>query len=279
MSLRKGKRFLRLAALLLALAALTGPGWATDYYVKLDGSDEANGKSWDAAFATIEKAVAAATNGDNIYYQHPDQQQDADLRGNSRRAELRVDPGQNGAGRAHGYAERLRKHRHADPQRHAHEGGELHVHRQGRVRQYEERGHSYGQRERPQRHGDGQPQHLIRPGGEGTGPRELQVQPHGVLRERGQRKLDLDRGQSGVGRCHSHSECYHREQCHPHPLRHAPGNQGLHVYGQGRRGQQGQHSHGHAEGHRSRRHHAHALCHGGHRPGGEHGVLSVGDKL
>ena len=43
MSLRKGKRFLRLAALLLALAALTGPAWAKMYNVTAnDAADLAN---------------------------------------------------------------------------------------------------------------------------------------------------------------------------------------------------------------------------------------------
>ena len=57
----------KIALLLLALAVMASPAWATNYYVKADGgNDEATGQSWDAAFKTIEKALSLA-DANNIY--------------------------------------------------------------------------------------------------------------------------------------------------------------------------------------------------------------------
>lgn len=50
-------------SILLSLCPLVG---AADYYVDPNGSDDANGLSWDTAFATIQKGLDTASNGDTI---------------------------------------------------------------------------------------------------------------------------------------------------------------------------------------------------------------------
>ena len=51
------------------MALLTTPTLATEYYVQTTGSDDANGLSWDTAFATISHAITAASRLDTITLQ------------------------------------------------------------------------------------------------------------------------------------------------------------------------------------------------------------------
>ncbi|NIQ40035.1 MAG: DUF1565 domain-containing protein, partial [Proteobacteria bacterium] len=60
------KRFLLLLSCFLVLA-LVGHSWAADWYVRTDGSDLNDGKSWGLAFATIRKAVSVANDGEEIW--------------------------------------------------------------------------------------------------------------------------------------------------------------------------------------------------------------------
>jgi hypothetical protein len=53
-------------AMALCLCVLTTPLLATNYYVKTDGSDSADGLSWATAFATIGKAITVSANGDVV---------------------------------------------------------------------------------------------------------------------------------------------------------------------------------------------------------------------
>ena len=51
----------------LFIGALAATATATDYYVDTTGSDENDGLSAEAPFATIDKAISTAAAGDNIY--------------------------------------------------------------------------------------------------------------------------------------------------------------------------------------------------------------------
>ena len=51
----------------LCVSLVAGVVAATDYYVAQTGNDGNSGQSPEAAFATIDKAIASATEGDNIY--------------------------------------------------------------------------------------------------------------------------------------------------------------------------------------------------------------------
>ncbi len=52
---------------LLVLSLLSIPTFAARYHVKTTGSDAAAGTNWTAAFATLQKALAIATSGDEIW--------------------------------------------------------------------------------------------------------------------------------------------------------------------------------------------------------------------
>ncbi|WP_428657515.1 right-handed parallel beta-helix repeat-containing protein [Runella sp.] len=52
---------------LLVMSLLTVPSFAARYHVKTTGSDVAAGTNWTAAFATLQKALATATSGDEIW--------------------------------------------------------------------------------------------------------------------------------------------------------------------------------------------------------------------
>jgi hypothetical protein len=54
------------AGLTLCLCMLASPLLATNYYVKTDGSDSADGLSWATAFATIGKAITVSANSDVV---------------------------------------------------------------------------------------------------------------------------------------------------------------------------------------------------------------------
>jgi len=60
------KRFLLLLSCFLVLA-LVGNSWAADWYVRTDGSDLNDGRSWGSAFATIREAVSAASDNEEIW--------------------------------------------------------------------------------------------------------------------------------------------------------------------------------------------------------------------
>jgi hypothetical protein len=53
-------------ALGIYLTAMMSPVLATNYYVKTNGSDSANGLSWTTAFATMGKAITVSANGDVV---------------------------------------------------------------------------------------------------------------------------------------------------------------------------------------------------------------------
>ncbi|MFA6425540.1 MAG: hypothetical protein WCW64_05065 [Phycisphaerae bacterium] len=51
---------------IVCLLFIASSVFGTGYYVKTDGSDDANGLSWAAGFKTIQKAIDTAGNGDEI---------------------------------------------------------------------------------------------------------------------------------------------------------------------------------------------------------------------
>ena len=55
------------ACLLLLFVLTTKESLATNYYVKIGGSDAAAGTDWATAFATVQKALTTATLGDQIW--------------------------------------------------------------------------------------------------------------------------------------------------------------------------------------------------------------------
>ncbi len=60
------KRFLLLLSCISVLA-FAGSGWGAVWYVGSNGSDGDDGQSWNSAFATIQRAVDAAAEGDEIW--------------------------------------------------------------------------------------------------------------------------------------------------------------------------------------------------------------------
>ena len=55
-----------IVGMVVVLVLLNGQVWATQYYVSPDGNDDANGLSWETAFATIGKGITDANDGDIV---------------------------------------------------------------------------------------------------------------------------------------------------------------------------------------------------------------------
>lgn len=52
--------------LMAVLVWISATSWATTYYVDPNGSDDANGLSWETAFATIQKGIVDSNDGDTV---------------------------------------------------------------------------------------------------------------------------------------------------------------------------------------------------------------------